>query len=410
MLWLLIPLASVGVVALAVWFVVTYSRETNARWADAAQQLGLEFRPSGPFSRPTITGQSAGHTIRIDTVTHSSGKSQHTDTRFRVEYPSQGFDFALSREHALRRLSKMFGAQDIEIGDPSFDEAFIVKTSDPEKLAAVLTPAVRDSLIRLLAVYPQVQVRDGHIGYERSGLTRDTDALVSTTRRLLATARVIAGTTGRAEADELIGARHRGELRAVAEQFGRLASADPYDIDNRLRELDTLASAGDEAAAAERLADLETLLPADPEVAGWRKTLGKPIPEPSLSPGVVNADPEPIAVDLFGGDDLSFETLAKFNATYRGSSIRWEGRVKSAAPFRNDPDLGTGPGVRASITVARVSNDLYGNTDVDVVAGLPDDAGRRPVAAGDAVIIEGKLSGIDPLARNLFVQDARLVE
>ncbi len=410
MLWLLIPLASVGVVALAVWFVVTYSRETNARWADAAQRLGLEFTPSGPFSRPTITGQSAGHTIRIDTVTHSSGKSQHTDTRFRVEYPSQGFDFALSREHALRRLSKMFGAQDIEIGDPSFDEAFIVKTSDPEKLAALLTPAVRDSLIRLLAVYPQVQVRDGHIGYERSGLTRDTDALVSTTRRLLATARVFGGTTGGAEADELIGARHRGELRAIAEQFGRLASADPYDIDNRLRELDTLASAGDEAAAAERLTDLETLLPADPEVAGWRKTLGKPIPEPSLSPGVVSADPEPIAVDLFGGDDLSFETLAKFNATYRRSSIRWEGRVKSAAPFRNDPDLGTGPGVRASITVARVSSDLYGNTDVDVVAGLPDDAGRRPVAAGDAVIIEGKLSGIDPLTRNLFVQDARLVE
>ncbi len=400
-----IVLLAVGVVVAVAWIVIAYSRATTARWTEAADRLGLQYQPGKVFSRAALIGTLAGHPVRIDTVNRGSGNQQHIYTRFRVEYPPKGIDLSLSREHALRKLTKLFGAQDVEIGDPTFDEAFVVKTSDPARMAALLTPAVRDSLLRLLATYPQVHVGDDHLSLERSGFIRNADVLVSVTRRLLATARVIADTAATAGTDGLIDARNRGELRAVAEQFGDLVAAEPDDVDNRLREMDTLAAAGEHEAAAERLTALEELLPSDPEVAGWKQALQHPAPPPS-SPGEASDDADPIATALFGGDDLSFETLSKFNRAYRGLPIHWRGRVKEARPFRHDPDLGTGPGVRAAVTVARVANDLYGNTEVDVIAGLPDDAGRRPLGAGDVVVIEGTLSGVDPLSRNLFVKDA----
>ncbi len=402
----IIVLVGVGVVAVVVWLAVSYNRTTTTRWNEAAEQLGLQTLPKKGLGRRAIAGTLAGHPVHIDTVTRGSGNQQHTYTRFRVEYPAKGIDLSLSREHALRKLTKLFGAQDVALGDPTFDDAFIVKTSDPARVAALLTPAVRDSLLRLLATYPQVLVRDDHLSLERSGLIRSSDALVSITRRLLATARVLAGTSAAAGTDGLIDARNRGELRSVAERLGEVVAADPDDVDTRMREMDALAAAGDERAAADRLAALEKLLPADPEVAGWKRALQTPTGPAPVPPSEANEDPDPIAVDLFGGDDLSFETLATFNRSYRGLPIRWRGRVKEARPFRHDSDLGAGPGVRATVTVARVDNDLYGNTEVDLVAGLPDDAGRRPLGAGDDVVIEGTLSGCDPLSRNLFAKDA----
>ncbi len=393
------------VVLVAGWIGIAYNRATAAGWQGAADHLGLVYSPGKGFSGRSITGTMVTHPVRIDAVNRGGGNSQHVVTRFRVSYPPLGIGLSLRREHAFGRLTKLFGAQDVEVGDPVFDEAFLIKTSDPARAAALLTPAVRDSLLRLLATYPQVQVDDSQISLERTGLIRSPDALVSITRRLLAAARTLTDTdSGPHDRDELIDARLRGELRSVAERLGETVAADPDDVDTRLREMDTLAAAGEDEAAAERLTAIERLLPADPEVQGWKRTLQQR-PAPAPPPGVSD-DPGPLATDLFAGDDLSFETLTKFNQRYRGLAIRWRGQVKEARPFRHDPDLGQGPGVRATVTVAQVDNDLYGNTEIDLVAGFPDDAGQRPLTPGDVVVVEGTLSGCDPLSRNLFVENA----
>ena len=55
--------------------------------------------------------------------------------------------------------------------------------------------------------------------------------------------------------------------------------------------------------------------------------------------------------------------------------------------------------------MASVNNDLYGNTDIDVI--VEDPTGLAPTV-GSAVTITGKLATVDPLMRNLFVEDAVL--
>lgn len=51
------------------------------------------------------------------------------------------------REHALSGLMQMLGAQDVNLGDPRFDQAFIVKSDAPHDTAAALSPALRAALL-----------------------------------------------------------------------------------------------------------------------------------------------------------------------------------------------------------------------------------------------------------------------
>ena len=52
----------------------------------------------------------------------------------------EGFRFTIYRKGIFSELGKLLGMQDIEVGDPEFDEAFIIKGNDEFK--------VRESLRR----------------------------------------------------------------------------------------------------------------------------------------------------------------------------------------------------------------------------------------------------------------------
>ena len=189
--------------------------------------------------------------------------------------------------------------------------------------------------------------------------------------------------------------REQGLLGEVAERIRQAVESQPDDVDQRLFEVETLAAAGDEAKAAERLRELERIAPADPDVAGWKETLSRPAPPPSTTAEAINVDT--LAKALFGGEDLSFETRTKFNSQFAGRQISWEGKVKQVRETRGK--------VQATITVATVRNDLYGNTDIAVVV---EDAPGAVPSEGQQVTVSGTLHTIDPLMRNLFVTDARL--
>jgi hypothetical protein len=230
-----------------------------------------------------------------------------------------------------------------------------------------------------------VVIADDNITYSKSGFESNRDRLESTIQRLAATARLLSSPDA-GVSDAMVVDRDQGLLDDVAGRIRQRIEAEPDDVDQRIFEVETLAAAGDEAAASERLTELEQLAPADPDVVGWREALET---ERVSHDNTVNVDA--LAADLFGSDDLSFETRAKFNSQYADAPIRWEGRIKRV-------DRG-----QVTITVATVNNDLYGNTEIDVVTEIP--GGREPTE-GENVTVSGRLDTIDPLLRNLFVADA----
>ncbi len=375
------------------FFAYRSHQNTVAAWNRAARELHLEIQQRTGFSKPIITGTLQSLPVRIDTYTQRSGNNSTTYTRYQVRYPSAGFDFKLSREGGFSTfVGRFLGIKDQQVGDPLFDEAFKVKTSDPNRLQALLTPSVRNGLFRLLATYPSAVVSEDHIGLTSRKFESSDQRIVSTIQRLVATAQLLRAPTA-GVSDQIVKDREQGLLTEVAERIRQAVEENPEDVDQRIFEVETLAAAGEEAEAVERIEQLEQIAPADPDVVGWKEALSTP-PEPKRA---TSLDVDEVATDLFGGNELSFETRSKFNDTYAGANITWEGQVKQTRRL--------GETATVTVTVAAVSNDLYGNTEVDVVV---DVAASDAPADGDTVTVAGMLTKIDPLMRNIYVENGRL--
>jgi hypothetical protein len=354
--------------------------------------MGLDFVAGKGMSRPVLTGSVAGFPVMIDTYVQRSGNNSTTYTRYRVTFPPLGMHLQLKRQGAFSVITKLFGQQDVEVGDDSFDDAFTIKTDDPARLHAVMTPSVRSGLTRLLASHPTAVITDNSAVITRARFERKPDVLRSTVQRLLATAQLLTDPSA-GVSDSMVIDRQSGELREVATRVRELIEANPKDVEARIFEVETLAAVGDDAAATASLAALEELAPADPDVQGWRDTL-KANPSPVTKPtGKADTDAAAAAQDLFGGSELSFETRKRFDSEYAGRNVNWAGTVKRISDSR------------AVIAVATVKHDLYGNTEIDVVAegftGISPTEDQR-------VTVTGTLATIDPLMRNIFVTDGVL--
>ncbi|MCP4308052.1 MAG: tetratricopeptide repeat protein [bacterium] len=389
----LIPILILLIIGIA-YFAWKSHQKTVQTWRRIASELGLEISVKSSMARPAMRGTFNGLPVTIDTYTQRSGNSNTTYTRYRVNYPPLGLGLKMRREGGLSFIGKLFGIEDAQVGDPVFDEAFKISTSDQPRLSAFLTPSVRSSLLRLMASYPSAVITDNSIQVVKARFEGNGDVLASTTQRIVATAQQMASPSA-GVSDTMVKGREQGLLGDVAERIREAVESHPEDVDQRIFEVETLAAAGDDTQAAERLRELERMAPADPDVAGWKQALDTPAQPSSEMSETIDVDV--LAKDLFGGEDLSFETRTKFNSQYAGRKISWEGKVKQVRE--------SGDKAQATIVVATVHNDLYGNTDIAVVV----DGVSRPVPGeNQQVTVSGTLNTIDPLMRNLFVTDARL--
>lgn len=398
---ILVLIVMVAIVALAL--ALANHRTTVAQWTQAAAQLGLDLHTGSMFSYPRMDGLVSDYEVSVGTITKGSGNNQQRYTRFQVQYPSIDLGLELSRQTKVGGFfRRMVGMQDLEIGDPSFDEAFVVKTNDPDRLAAYLTGQRRSTLSRLLATYPTLKVTDASVLVEVRSVVRDPEVLVSTVRRLVGVGQSLSGQS--AEVDEAVTARAAGDLAEALRRMREAVEARPDDVERRLQEIDTLAAAGKSDDLDTRMTELERLAPADPEVRGWKQSSTASAAQPAVVEEGRIVDADAATQDLFGGRQLSFAVRDKFAARYAGGRVHWSGTVKSARSYESDADFGRGPGVKVVATVAGLEHDLFGTTDVDAIVEFPG-FGAVP-ERGDLIAFDGTLNAVDPLMRNFTVRGA----
>jgi hypothetical protein len=94
--------------------------------------------------------------VTLDTYTVSSGHSHYTFTRMRAPYVNpDGFRFKIFRRSVLSDLGRLLGMQDIEVGDPEFDEAFVIKGNDEHRMQVLFSdPKIR----QMIRDQPQIQL------------------------------------------------------------------------------------------------------------------------------------------------------------------------------------------------------------------------------------------------------------
>lgn len=396
----IIALAAVAVVALA----RRQLESVRSAWQRVAAELGLNVE-SLSLGRGKITGSADDMQVTVEVT----GSGDTTHTRYRVDYPPQTTAFNLRRESGGQRILKRFGAEDREMGDPEFDELFIVQTTDPEALRSWLTAAKRSSLVRLLVRYPGLLVSERRLEIASKGVETDPETIVSTVRRMLATTRHLTGRAPAAHVEKADELRRTGDLLAALAELNSAVTADPSDLESKLLRAETAVSAGDVDQARADVAALETELAADPEVRGLREVVERAIPAAAAATagGLTDAvDARAMFQRIFGQNHLSFETDELFAAEYRGRPIELTGRVKSARQVDRDLDFGPGAKAKVVASVASIESDLYGNTIIDAVVELPSSAATLP--RGTEITFRGRLLRVDPMMRNVYVSDASL--
>jgi hypothetical protein len=143
-----------------------FGPSTEEVWRELSGQIGGEFADGGMWRGDKVTAHVGPWTVILDTYVVSTGKSAISYTRMRAPYVNRdGLRFTLYRKTLLTDLGKFMGMQDISIGDPAFDEAFVVKSNDPAQARSLLAdPKLRELLQQQPAVFFSVKDDEGIFG------------------------------------------------------------------------------------------------------------------------------------------------------------------------------------------------------------------------------------------------------
>jgi hypothetical protein len=135
-------------------------------WKQLADQVDGHFVDGGLFKRDKVQVRVKDWVITLDTYVVSTGRSAIVFTRMRAPYVNaDNFRFTIYRRGIFTTLGKLAGMQDVEIGVPEFDEAFVIKGTDEAKLRALFSdPKVRQLMEAQPAMHLEVRDDEGWFG------------------------------------------------------------------------------------------------------------------------------------------------------------------------------------------------------------------------------------------------------
>lgn len=159
-------------------------------WSQFAEEIDGEFVNQGAWKTKKIITNFENWDIIIDTYTVSSGKSSTTYTRIRAPYINKDdFRFKINRSSVFSNIGKTFGMQDVLIGHPDFDENFIIKGNDEEKIREIfLSDKIRELISSQKRIDLEIKDDEGRFGtkfpdnvdelyFQTGGIIKDIDKL-----------------------------------------------------------------------------------------------------------------------------------------------------------------------------------------------------------------------------------------
>lgn len=122
-----------------------FGPERNAPLCRVIEEAGGEILDRGSWTRSEVVAKVRGWTAWF-------GTDRHDDVRtssIRVPHvPAAGLRFSLSPRLPFSGLAKLLGRKDITTGDPAFDERFVLRGSDDERVLALFGDERLRRLIR----------------------------------------------------------------------------------------------------------------------------------------------------------------------------------------------------------------------------------------------------------------------
>jgi hypothetical protein len=153
MTFLAFALLGLGVPTLIVWLAVVQARKTRANFTQLADKLGLQVEAAQPtlgvfLTAPRARGLTDGRSAELYTFTKGSGKSrtQWCGLSVQLQVPAE-LSFDLTPQGFASKVAGWFGVKEITVGNARFDDAFFVRTNQPDLLPAALVPDIQGRLL-----------------------------------------------------------------------------------------------------------------------------------------------------------------------------------------------------------------------------------------------------------------------
>ena len=409
-----------------------HSKKVGETWSAVARDLHLLYDPGGAFRGRSLSGRHRENDILVDTFTRSSGKSSTTYTRYRVRYPRPlGLGLKLAREGFFSGVSKVFGAQDIQIGDATFDQGVMVKGDDPARVVRFLTLARRARIQRALMSFSGLKIGDEEIYWERTGVESSAARLADTVRRLSVLAWFLCGDRGEDRSLERAAqARLEGRLDeaiAAARQVPAVESVPP--IEAHMMEAHML-HLGNRSEEAGRLLDQAAReAPDDAEIQAWTRLREAappplpdvPAPEADGASAQVATPPAPgpdaaagPSIETFCGavfkpGGTSADVDATFASTFAGRRVRWSGILRTYQSTSFDFVFGNQPCTKATLELHQLEGGLVSGKQVQAIVQFPPEAkDALQDRAGAEIAFTGELLKVDGLMRNIYLRDGTM--
>src|SRR5271157_3043631 len=134
-------------------------------WRQLSQEIGAEFVEGGFWKGSKVQAHVGPWTVTLDMGT-SDEVSESQATRLRAPYINpEGFRFTIYRKSLFSNLGKLLDMRDIEVGDPEFDEAFIIKGNDESKVCDLFSnPKIRQMIQAQPKIWLEVKDREWWVG------------------------------------------------------------------------------------------------------------------------------------------------------------------------------------------------------------------------------------------------------
>ena len=134
-------------------------------WRQLSEEIGAEFVEGGFWKGSKVQAHVGPWSVTLDTG-YSDEDGESAVTRLRAPYVNpEGFRFTIYRKGFFSDVGKLLGMQDIEVGDPEFDEAFIIKGNDESKVVNLFSnPKIRQMIQAQPEIRLEVKDSEGWFG------------------------------------------------------------------------------------------------------------------------------------------------------------------------------------------------------------------------------------------------------
>lgn len=132
-------------------------------WQKLSVEIAGTFVPGETRKGGKCVAKVGEWTVSLDTYRVDTQHDHAAYTRLRAPYINKdGFYFLIYRQSFFTAIEKLFGMQDVVVGDPDFDKQYIIQGNNEEKVKRLFSnPKIRQIIQTAPTFYGEVRPDDG---------------------------------------------------------------------------------------------------------------------------------------------------------------------------------------------------------------------------------------------------------